>query len=89
MIEQTLAIIKPDAVADKHAGKIINIILENGFKINGMKLIRLSKTQAGKFYDVHIGKAVFMKGLIEFMTSGPVIVLALERGKTPSQNGAK
>lgn len=77
-MEQTFAIIKPDAVANGHTGKIIDIILTNGFKIRGMKMKRLSHLEAESFYGVHRERP-FFKSLVEFMTSGPVVVLALER----------
>lgn len=77
-MERTFAIIKPDAVAAGNAGKIIALIEQSGFKILGMKKIRLSKPQAEGFYGVHKAKS-FFGGLIEFMTEGPVVVLALER----------
>lgn len=77
-MERTFAIIKPDAVAAGHQGKIIGIILDNGFRILGMKQKRLSREEARAFYAVHKEKG-FFNGLIDFMTEGPVVVLALER----------
>jgi nucleoside-diphosphate kinase len=77
-MERTLAIIKPDAVAAGHAGAIIAKIEENGFKIRGLKMVRLSKPVAESFYGVHKEKG-FFGGLVTFMTEGPVVVLALER----------
>jgi nucleoside-diphosphate kinase len=77
-IEQTFAIIKPDAVAAGHAGQILSMIEKAGFRIRGMKMIRLSKQQAEGFYDVHRERA-FFSGLVTFMMEGPVVVLALER----------
>ena len=77
-MERTFAIIKPDAVAAGDAGRILAIIEESGFKILGMKKTRLSRPQAEGFYAVHKNKA-FFSGLIDFMTEGPVVVLALER----------
>jgi nucleoside-diphosphate kinase len=77
-IERTFAIIKPDAVAANQAGEIISIIQQNGFKILGMKMKRLSRVEAEGFYAVHREKG-FFQGLIGFMTEGPVVVLALER----------
>jgi nucleoside-diphosphate kinase len=78
MIERTLSIIKPDAVAAGHAGEILALIEKAGFKILGMRMLRLRKEQAQEFYAVHRGKS-FYNGLVSFMTEGPVIVLALER----------
>jgi len=77
-IQQTFAIIKPDAVANGHAGQILAMIEKAGFRIRGMKMIRLSKQQAEGFYEIHRSKP-FFGGLVEFMTEGPVVVLALER----------
>jgi nucleoside-diphosphate kinase len=77
-IEQTFGIIKPDAVASGHAGKILSMIEKAGFRIRGMKMIRLSKQQAEAFYEVHRERP-FYGGLVTFMTEGPVVVLVLER----------
>ncbi len=77
-IERTFAIIKPDAVAAGHAGEIIAIMEQNGFKILGMRMTRLTDKQAQGFYAVHREKG-FFAGLVKFMTEGPIVVLALER----------
>jgi nucleoside-diphosphate kinase len=77
-LERTLAIIKPDAVSRQIAGEILSLIERNEFRIRGMKMLRLSRAAAEGFYAVHRGKP-FFPGLIDFMTEGPVIVLALER----------
>jgi nucleoside-diphosphate kinase len=77
-IERTFAIIKPDAVASGHAGEILAIVEQAGFKILGMRMTRLSETQAQGFYGVHREKG-FFAGLVKFMTEGPIVVLALER----------
>jgi nucleoside-diphosphate kinase len=77
-MSRTLAIIKPDAVANGHTGRIIAHLQEKGFRIVGMKLTRLSKEQAGEFYGVHRERP-FYGELVEFMTSGPVVPMALER----------
>jgi nucleoside-diphosphate kinase len=74
----TFGIIKPDAVRAGNHGKIIDRILAGGFKIRGMKLIHQSKKQAEGFYAVHTGKGFFAE-LTEFMSSGPCVVLALEK----------
>ena len=76
-MERTFAIIKPDAVAAGHAGKIIDAIVENGFRIAGLKLKRLSQSDAEGFYAVHRERP-FYGGLVKFMTEGPVIVMVLE-----------
>ena len=77
-MERTFAILKPDAVAANKAGAILAKIQENGFKILGMKMTRLSKMQAEGFYAVHRERG-FYNSLVTFMTEGPVVVLALER----------
>lgn len=77
-MEQTLAILKPDAVAAGCAGKILALLEERGFKIRGLKRLRLSPEQARAFYKVHEERP-FFPDLMEFMTSGPVIPVALAR----------
>ena len=77
-MERTFAIIKPDAVAADQQGDILSLILQNGFKIVGMKQKWLSRAQAEGFYEVHRGKG-FYEELVEFMSEGPVIVMVLER----------
>ncbi len=76
MIQRTLSIIKPDAVRAGNAGKIIADI-EKELKIVSLKKIQLNKAQAAAFYAVHAGKP-FYDSLVEFMTSGPVVVMCLE-----------
>jgi nucleoside-diphosphate kinase len=76
-MELTLAIIKPDAVAARHAGRIIARIEEAGFQIRAMRQLHLSQKQAEGFYAVHRQRP-FFGSLTAFMASGPVIVLALE-----------
>ena len=77
-LQRTLAIVKPDAVAKGAAGDIIAIIEQNGFRVIGLKMLHLKKAQASAFYAVHVGKP-FFDSLSAFMTSGPVVVLALEK----------
>ena len=77
-MEQTLAIIKPDAVAAGHTGKILDRILGEGFSLAGMKQLRLTRVQAEGFYAVHRERP-FFGALTEFMSSGPVVVLVLEK----------
>ena len=77
-MEKTFAIIKPDAVASGFTGQILAIIEENGFKIRGMKMKRLSQGEAEAFYGVHKERG-FFPSLVAFMTEGPVVVLCLER----------
>ena len=74
----TFGIIKPDAVRGGNAGKIIDRILAGGFKVRGMKLIHQTRKQAEGFYEVHRGKG-FYDELTEFMSSGPCVVMALEK----------
>ena len=77
-MQRTFAIIKPDAVAAGNTGEILAMIEKNGFRIVGMKKIRISRQQAEGFYGVHKEKG-FFSSLVAFMTEGPVVVLALER----------
>ena len=77
-LERTFAMIKPDGVETGHVGDILNIIGDNGFRVAGMKRIRLSRLEAEAFYAVHRERP-FFPGLINFMTEGPVVVLVLER----------
>lgn len=77
MEQRTLAIIKPDAVTARHTGAIIQRIEQGGFQIRAMRLLQLSKRQAEGFYAVHRDKPFFGQ-LAAFMSSGPVVVLALE-----------
>jgi nucleoside-diphosphate kinase len=76
-MEQTLGIIKPDAVAARYTGRIIRRIEEAGFQIRAMRLLQLSPAQAEGFYAVHRERP-FFGSLTTFMVSGPVVVLALE-----------
>lgn len=78
MSEKTFAIIKPDAVAAKNAGKIIDKIEAEGFTIKGMKKIKMTKCIAEKFYFVHRERP-FYNDLTSFMSSGPCIVMCLEK----------
>ena len=77
-IERTFSIIKPDAVASGHSGDILSTLEMEGFKIVGMRMLRLSRLQAEGFYAVHRERP-FFASLVRFMTEGRVIVLALER----------
>ena len=76
-MERTLAIIKPDAVAARHAGRIIQRIEEAGFQVRAMRMLHLSTREAEGFYAVHRERP-FFGSLTTFMSRGPVIVLALE-----------
>jgi len=78
MRELTLAIIKPDAVSQGHAGEILWMLERAGFRILAMRMLRLARAQAEGFYAVHRAKG-FFADLVGFMTEGPVVVMALER----------
>ena len=77
-MSRTLAIIKPDAVASGKAGNIIAHLEKEGFTVLALRMTRLSKEQAGEFYGVHRERP-FYPELVEFMTSGAAIPIALER----------
>jgi nucleoside-diphosphate kinase len=77
-MQQTFGIIKPDAVASGHVGPILAKITEAGFRIRGLRMVRLSQRQAEAFYAVHRERP-FFTSLVTFMTEGPVVVMALER----------
>jgi nucleoside-diphosphate kinase len=74
----TLAIIKPDAVEGRKIGRILAHLEDKGFGIRAARFVRLDEAQAGEFYAVHRERP-FYEPLKRFMTSGPVLVLALER----------
>ena len=76
-IERTLSIIKPDAVAKNVIGKIYQRFEDAGLKVIAAKMVHLSVEEAGQFYAVHKARP-FFKDLVEFMTSGPVMIQALE-----------
>lgn len=73
----TLAIIKPDAVRAGNTGSIIQRINDQGFKLRGMKMLQMTRPVAEGFYEVHRERG-FFNDLVEFMTSGPSVVIALE-----------
>jgi len=75
---RTLAILKPDSVQKKYIGQIITKITEAGFKIKAIKMIHLSKSSAEGFYEVHRERS-FYRELVDYMTSGPCIPIALEK----------
>ncbi|HXE90051.1 MAG TPA: nucleoside-diphosphate kinase [Terriglobales bacterium] len=77
-LERTLSIIKPDAVGKNAVGDILGTLEARGFRIIGMKMIEITKEQAEGFYAVHAGKP-FYDSLTRFMSSGPIVVLALEK----------
>lgn len=75
---RTFTMIKPDAVASGNIGNIIQHITSNGFKIIAMKYTRLTKEQAGAFYEVHKERP-FYGELVDYMTSGPIVAAILEK----------
>ena len=84
-IEQTLSIIKPDAVERNLDQKIKSIFIKEGFKIVKEKKIKLEKDDAEKFYKVHETKP-FYKDLCEYLSSGPVVAMVLEKEDAISSN---
>jgi nucleoside-diphosphate kinase len=77
-MERTLCIIKPDAVRKNNVGDIVAMIQAAGFKVLGMQLTRISAEQAGAFYAVHKERP-FYGELVNFMSSGPIVPIALEK----------
>lgn len=77
-LQRTFSIIKPDAVASGKAGRILSHLEGAGFRVVGMRMLKMSQEEAEGFYAVHREKP-FFAGLVKFMTEGPVIVMALER----------
>jgi nucleoside-diphosphate kinase len=78
VVEHTLAILKPDCVRKNLQGEVLSRIQKAGFKVLGLKQLRLTKETAGAFYSVHKGRP-FYDGLVEFMSSGPCVPIALQR----------
>jgi len=76
-MERTLVIIKPDGVQRGLIGKVITRLERRGLKIVALKMMQISKELAAKLYAVHVGKP-FYKGLIDYITSSPVVVMAIE-----------
>src|SRR5881227_1046483 len=77
-LQRTFSIIKPDAVAKGATGDILHMMTERGFRIIGMKMLEITRQQAEGFYAVHANKP-FFESLTNFMSSGPIVVLALEK----------
>ncbi len=77
-MEQTLAIIKPDAVASASAGKVLAHLEAAGFVVRAARMVRLSRAEAEAFYAVHRERP-FYASLVAFMTSGPCLPMVLER----------
>ncbi|MBM4167635.1 MAG: nucleoside-diphosphate kinase [Ignavibacteria bacterium] len=78
VVERTLAILKPDCVRKGLQGEVLSRIQTGGFKVLSMKMLRLTAVEAGAFYAVHKGRP-FYDGLVEFMSSGPCVPIALEK----------
>src|SRR5580704_3832035 len=77
-LQRTLTIVKPDAVAKNAVGDIIEQFAKNGLHILAMKMLEITKTQAEQFYAVHASRP-FYNSLTDFMSSGPIVTLALEK----------
>jgi nucleoside-diphosphate kinase len=78
MSNRTFTMIKPDATSKGHTGGIIDMIIKAGFTIKAMKWTKLSKEQAGLFYDIHRERPFFGE-LVDFMSSGPIVAAILEK----------
>ena len=77
-LQRTFSIVKPDAVAKGATGDILHMLQEKGFRIIGMRMLEINKQQAEGFYAVHASRP-FFDSLTSFMSSGPIVVLALEK----------
>ncbi|MEY4603513.1 MAG: hypothetical protein RIT43_805 [Bacteroidota bacterium] len=75
---RTFTMLKPDAIQNGHMGKILDMIIQSGFKIKAMKYTQLSTEQAKKFYEVHAERP-FYGELVDYMTSGPIVAAILEK----------
>ncbi|MCB1154542.1 MAG: nucleoside-diphosphate kinase [Deltaproteobacteria bacterium] len=75
--ERTLGLIKPDAVANNHIGNIVKRVVDEGFTIVALRMLRMSKATAEQFYDVHADKP-FYGELTDYMSSGPCVAMVLE-----------
>lgn len=75
---RTFTMLKPDAIENKHTGKILDMIIQSGFSIKAMKYTQLSLEDAKKFYEVH-SERPFYGELVEYMTSGPIVAAILEK----------
>ncbi len=78
MSNRTFTMIKPDGVANKHTGAILDVIIKAGFKIIAMKLTQLTHDKAGTFYEVHKDRP-FYNDLVKYMSSGPIVAAILEK----------
>ena len=75
--EQTLVLVKPDAVQRALAGSVISRLEDRGLKIVAMKMLQMSREMASNHYSAHVGKA-FFEGLVDFITASPIIAMVLE-----------
>jgi nucleoside-diphosphate kinase len=75
---RTFTILKPDAIESGYMGKIIDMIINSGFKIKALKYTKLTEKQAEKFYEVH-SNMPFYSELVSFMSSGPIVAMILEK----------
>jgi nucleoside-diphosphate kinase len=78
MSNRTFTMIKPDAMANGHAGAILDRIIKEGFRVVSLKMTKLSQEKAGEFYAIHKARP-FYGELVEFMSSGPIIAAILEK----------
>ncbi len=78
MSNRTFTMIKPDATSNGHTGAILNTIVKSGFSIKAMKWTRLTKDQAGRFYEIHKERPFYTE-LVQFMSSGPIVAVILEK----------
>ncbi len=85
MIERTLSIIKPDAVRGNKIGAIIARLEDAGLRVVAARMLTLSRESAGAFYAVHSARP-FYEGLLDFMTSGPVLAMTLEGENAVARN---
>ena len=85
MVEQTLSIIKPDAVERNLEGKIKNLFEKNKLKILKTKKVKISKEEASEFYKIHQTKP-FYENLCNYLSSGPIVVMVLEGENAVSRN---
>ena len=75
-MNRTFTMIKPDAVANKNTGAILDVIIKGGFNIIAMKMLQLSPEKVGAFYEVHKARP-FYNDLVKYMSSGPIVAAIL------------
>jgi nucleoside diphosphate kinase len=84
-LERTLSIIKPDGVKNRHIGDIISRFEKAGLHVAALKLVKLNKEQASQFYNIHRDRPFFSE-LVNFMSSGPVVIMVLEGDNAVNKN---